>query len=302
MQSSRGSRFGLNTKKETAMKNSTILIALGKDSGMGDLARQLETIRSIPARVVALVVAEMPKFPYYTLGVPAYGTIDALPEWQETLAQNTEALKARQQEIEALLQQHDVSGEVAVIAGEPDQISDAIARRAMLCDIVLVSDDLRGSDRLFRQVVHGVLFQSPVGVLLNDPRAETLQRPDRVLVAWNTQLHAARALHQTLPLLRKAQEVVIATVDPVMSESRSGEDPGVDVAKWLTHHGCTVTVQQYPSGGRETGHCLLDRAKEAGSDLIVMGAYGHSRTREALFGGTTRTLLEQTEQAVFLAH
>ena len=284
------------------MNNSTILIAVGKDASLGDLARKIETVRAIPAQVVILLVGEVPQFPYYAMGIPPYGGTDISPEWQEALSRNTAALKAKQEEIETLLQQHDVSGEVAVVATEPSQISDAIARRAMLCDIALVSDDLRDPDTLFRQVVYGVLFQSPIGVLLNDPTAEALHRPKRVFVAWNTHLHTARAVHQALPLLRKAEDVIIGTVDPVMSESRAGEDPGVDVAKWLTHHGCTVTVQQYPSGGREIGTCILDRAKEVGADLIVMGSYGHSRTREAFFGGTTRTLMEQTDQAVFLAH
>jgi nucleotide-binding universal stress UspA family protein len=102
--------------------------------------------------------------------------------------------------------------------------------------------------------------------------------------------------------LRQADEVLVATIDPIMSEFRDGEDPGVDVAKWLTHHGCKVDVQQYPSGGHDIGDCILDHSKEYGADLIVMGSYGHSRTRQAVFGGTTRTLIEQTDQAVFLAH
>jgi nucleotide-binding universal stress UspA family protein len=63
-----------------------------------------------------------------------------------------------------------------------------------------------------------------------------------------------------------------------------------------------VSVQQYSSGGLGIGSCILDRSKEFGADLIVMGSYGRSRAREAIFGGTTRTLIEQTDQAVFLAH
>lgn len=172
----------------------------------------------------------------------------------------------------------------------------------MLCDTALVGGELRASDTLFRQVVYGILFQSPIGALLNDHDAKTLIAPKKVFVAWNTHLHSARAVHQALPFLRQANEVLIATVDPVMSEFQDGEDPGLDVAKWLTHHGCKVDVQQYPSGGHAIGNSILERSKEYGADLIVMGSYGHSRMREAIFGGTTRTLIEQTEQAVFLGH
>ena len=284
------------------MKNNTILTIVGKDASTSDLAKKLEVIRAIPARAVVLVLGEMPVFPYYTVGFAPYGTTEVPAGWQEEVSANKIALNTKAGEIEKLLQEHDVSGEVTTVACEPSLVSDAIARRAMLCDIALISEDLRKSDTLFRQIAYGVLFQSPIGVLLNDPVAKALRGPKRVFVAWNTHLHSARAVHQALPLLRHADEVIVGTVDPVMTELRDGEDPGVDVAKWLTHHGCKVVVEQYPSGGQDIGDCILDRSKDVGADLIVMGSYGHSRTREAIFGGTTRTLIEQTDQAVFLAH
>ncbi|MFY0312802.1 universal stress protein, partial [Leisingera sp. D0M16] len=90
--------------------------------------------------------------------------------------------------------------------------------------------------------------------------------------------------------------------DPDMSDARDGEDPGADAAAWLSHHGCTVTLSQFPTGGHDTGSAIQDRAREAGADLVVMGAYGHSRLREAVFGGTTRSMLEQTALPVLFAH
>ncbi|MEB8386504.1 universal stress protein [Rhodobacteraceae bacterium KMM 6894] len=284
------------------MKKNTILIVIGKDAPMDDLAKKLETLRTVSAHVVILIVGEMPAFPYYAVGIDTFGTTDVPGDWSGEVASHKAVLDDKAKDVRTLLQQHDVSGEVSTVACEPALMADAVARRAMLCDMAIISDDLRDPDTLFRQAVHGVLFQSPVGVVLNDPTAEAMTAPKRVFVAWNTQLHSARALHQALPMLRQADEVVIAMVDPVMSEFRDGEDPGVDVAKWLTHHGCNVVVATYPSGGKDIGTCILDRAKEAGADLIVMGAYGHSRTRETIFGGTTKTLISQTDQVVFLAH
>ena len=284
------------------MKNSTILIALGKDAPLDDLARKLETIRAIPARVDILLVGVVPHFPYYEIGAPPYGTTVTPPEWQDALSETKTALKAKQEEIETLLQQHVIDGGISVISADASQVSDIIAPRAMLCDIALVSEDLRETDFLFAQITHGILFRSPVGMILNAPDAQVLAQSKRVFVAWNPELHAARAVHQALPILRQAEEVTIGMVDPVMRTYRAGEDPGVDLAKWLSGHGCKVTIQQYPSGGRDIGRSILDRSKEIGADLIVMGAYSHSRARQAVFGGTTRTMIEQTEQAVFLAH
>lgn len=284
------------------MKNSTLLITLGTESSLPELGKKLEAVRTLPAHAKILLVAETPAFPYYAMGYPPYGTTVMPEEWQAAISENNAALQSKSDEIEALLSQHEVSGEVCILSREPSLIAEAVARHAMLCDMAIVADDLRNSDRLFRQVVNGVLFQSPTGVMLNDHTLEALCAPKKILVAWNTHLHSARAVHLALPLLRQADEVIIATVDPVTTELRDGEDPGVDIAKWLSHHGCNVDVQQYPSGGQPVGEALLKRTREAGADLIVMGSYGHSRTREAFFGGTTRTLIEQTKQAVFLAH
>jgi nucleotide-binding universal stress UspA family protein len=284
------------------MKNSTVLIAIGKNASTTELAKKLEAIRPLSAHAVILILGAMPVFPYYASGLPLYGTTDVPVEWQQDVAAQKAALHEKAKDVETLLQQHDVSGEVSTVVCEPSRVADAIARRAGMCDMMLIGDDIRTSDTLFRQIVYGVLFQSPIGVLLNDHGAAALGGPKRVFVAWNSQLSSARAVHLALPLLLQAEEVVVGTIDPVKSEFREGEDPGVDVAAWLTHHGCTVTVQQYPSGGQDVGNCILDRSRDVGADLIAMGSYGHSRTREAIFGGTTRTLIEQTGQAVFLAH
>jgi len=284
------------------MKDSTILIAMSQDASLTDLAKRLEAIRAIPARAAILIIGEVPDFPYYGIGIPPYGGTEIPPAWQEAISSVHADLKTKSDDVEFLLQQHGVSGAVHTIGCAPSQVADAIARRASLCDIAIVSEDLRTPDTLFRQTVFGILFQSPIGVLLNDVDGQALTRAGKIFVAWNTHLHTARAVHQALPLLRKAEDVIIASVDPVMTEYREGEDPGVDVAKWLTHHGCNITVEQYPSGGKDIAECILDQSKECGADLIVMGAYGHSRAWEALFGGTTRHLIEQEEQAVFLAH
>ncbi|WP_280322803.1 universal stress protein [Sulfitobacter faviae] len=94
----------------------------------------------------------------------------------------------------------------------------------------------------------------------------------------------------------------MALFDPVSISAYDGENPGTDVAAWLTHQGCNVAVQQYASGGEDIGTAILKRAKETGADLIVMGAYDHSRLREMVFGGTTRSLIEQSAFPVLLSH
>ncbi|MEB8386669.1 universal stress protein [Rhodobacteraceae bacterium KMM 6894] len=284
------------------MKNSTILIAIGKDAAVDELAESFEAIRALSAHAFILVIDDMPNYPYYTVGAPSGGAAGVSTGWIEERVTLAADLEAKATDVRELLQRHNVSGEVSTVFRESSMTAGATARRAMLCDMALINSDLRASAALFRRVLHGILFQSPVGVLLNDDAMSTLSGPKRIFVAWKAHLHSARAVHQALPMLRRADEVVVGTIDPVMTELRDGEDPGVDIAKWLTRHGCKVTVQQFPSGGQDIGDCILDRSSEIGADLIVMGSYGHSRARQAIFGGTTQSLIDQTEQAVFLAH
>jgi len=284
------------------MTHRTILIVVGKDAPRAELAATLEALRPGSAHAVIVILGEMPVFPYYASGMPFYGTTGVPIEWQERVEALKSAVETKSDEAKTLLKEHGVSGEVATLICEPSRVAETIGRRAALCDLAMIGEDLRQSETLFQQIVYGILFDSPIGVVLNDAEGATLATPKRVFIAWNSHLSSARAAHLALPMLRQAEEVIVATVDPVKGEFGEGEDPGVDVATWLSHHGCTVTVQQYPSGGQSVGDCILDRARDAGAELIVMGSYGRSRTREALFGGTTRTLIEQTEQRVFLAH
>ncbi|HEY0588506.1 MAG TPA: universal stress protein [Pseudoduganella sp.] len=120
------------------------------------------------------------------------------------------------------------------------------------------------------------------------------QRP---LLAWNGSLEAAKAASAALPLLQCAQEVTLA----VFGDVDSGREPGADMALYLARHGVSVQVQQRPHPV-DAGHAILSLASDRACDLLVMGAYGHSRFREMMLGGATRTILATAPLPVLLAH
>lgn len=124
----------------------------------------------------------------------------------------------------------------------------------------------------------------------------------RVLVGWRAGANAARAVHDALPLLQRAASIDVLCIDPHRNDSEYGGDPGTDIARHLARHGLPVTVHVEVSGGDEPGAVLLRCARSLGSDLIVMGGYGHSRLREWALGGTTRHVLANTTLPVFLSH
>lgn len=123
----------------------------------------------------------------------------------------------------------------------------------------------------------------------------------RALVAWNASTEASRAISGALPLLAHADRVSVI-VFQAGSPGDHGEEPGADAALYLARHGVKAAVSTYGSPGIDIGSQILTRAADLSVDLIVMGAYGHSRMRELVLGGATRTLLESMTVPVLMSH
>ncbi len=123
-----------------------------------------------------------------------------------------------------------------------------------------------------------------------------------VMLCWNASREAARAAAEALPLLKTAEKVIVLSINPKASPTGHGAEPGADAATWLSRHGVKVTVQRDVAPDVDVGGVILSRAADHGADLIVMGVYGHSRVREMLLGGVSRTLLGSMTVPVFMAH
>lgn len=122
-----------------------------------------------------------------------------------------------------------------------------------------------------------------------------------VLFAWNASREARRALTDALPLLKAAQSVSVVVVDPQDNPSH-GEEPGADIAQHLCRHGINARVEQLKSNGLAVADVIRNAAMAANHDLIVLGAYSHSRSRELFFGGVTRSLLKDILVPTLIAH
>lgn len=123
---------------------------------------------------------------------------------------------------------------------------------------------------------------------------------ERVLVAWNGSREATRAVHDALPILKLATTVTVLSIDP---ERDTGERlPSADIALHLARHGVAAEGMSTLGLDISVGDLLLSRAADLGADLIVMGAYGHSRVREIVLGGATRTILQHMTVPVLMSH
>jgi nucleotide-binding universal stress UspA family protein len=122
----------------------------------------------------------------------------------------------------------------------------------------------------------------------------------RILIAWNPSREATRAVIDAIPLLQRADNVHVMAVNPKAGEH--GTVPGADIGLYLARHGVRVDVKTDHGAEIDVGNELLSRAADLDADLIVMGAYGHSRLKEWALGGATRTVLESMTVPTLMSH
>ena len=281
------------------MKNTTTLLVIDPDTPNALISDQAEAALNERTHLSCLMIGPSPILPTYSYGASLYGGMAIPDNWGETIQAAQEALTSRTKEVEALFARSNVSADIQSVLCPTIEIKGIVARRARVCDTAHIAANLQSTPEVMREMAHGILFKSPIGLMLN---ASPSHKPDCVFIAWNSSEAASKAVHVALPYLRAAKEVIVACFDPVATPDQEGAAPGTDVAAWLSHHGCSVTVSQFPTGGQKVAQCIQDRANEQGAGLVVMGAYGHARMIEAVFGGTTRTMIDQTELPVLLAH
>lgn len=124
---------------------------------------------------------------------------------------------------------------------------------------------------------------------------------ERALLAWDAGVPAARAVSAAIPLLRRAKIAQVAVFNAAGDLGKHGEQPGADIALYLARHKVKVNVSEQHAES-DVGNALLSLATDFASDLIVMGGYGHSRFREILLGGVTRTVLDTMTVPVLMSH
>lgn len=258
--------------------------------GAIDLASEYECHLSVAVVGIALPVS-----------ASAYGAIPA-DAWAQEREEGLQTTKAKAEEIEKLLADAGISGDVATYFTDEGQIATMVGTRARYSDLGLIipSEDMDG--RLASHAQQGLLFQSSKPFLVVPHGTTANLRPKTVMVAWDAGCEAASAVHMSLDMLIAADAVHVAMVDPVATEYGQGEEPGADIAAYLARHGVNVTVDVLSGGSRSIADVLIQHAADINAQIMVAGAYGHSRIREYFFGGTTRDLLANEKIPLLMAH
>jgi nucleotide-binding universal stress UspA family protein len=125
---------------------------------------------------------------------------------------------------------------------------------------------------------------------------------DNVVVAWNAQREAVRAVSDAMPLLETAKRVSVVTINAESDDPENAGIPAADIGLHLARHGIETQTKSLFGAPAAIGELLLDTARGESADLLVMGAYGHARLREILLGGVTAHVIAHTDIPTLLAH
>lgn len=222
----------------------------------------------------------------------------AIPEVMAVLA--TQEYEARRRDAWWMKQcdEHGIKGAWEVIRGVYVPV---LARRSCMADITVSrlpnheAGYPAGMDYVTR-----VLLSAASPMLLVPSTWDGTFRQGRVLVAWNSTQESMRALRAAVPFLREAEMVCL--VDGARDELPGITPPPLPVRDWLMRQGITLHADRQFPATASAGEALLDQAQAMQADLLVMGAWGHSRVSELILGGTTRHVLRHARLPVLLAH
>jgi nucleotide-binding universal stress UspA family protein len=179
-----------------------------------------------------------------------------------------------------------------------DPVTSRVARHARHADLVLL---FRTGQTTSIVSAAGVVLESGRPTMVLPPDQGPLPLPfHRIVVAWNGSREASRAVHDAMPFLKQADQVIIATAAE-SSLFKEEQEPGPDVCDHLANHGVRCEFQRLTAIGPEPGEELLSFAAEAAADLIVAGCYGHMRLTEFIFGGVSRTLLARAMTPILMS-
>lgn len=267
------------------MKN--LLLYTNEDQGFESrLQAALDVARLFEGHLGCLQVTP---FDAFILDDP-FGGVYALPTLIEAVREAEEAHRGR---IETRLAGEGVSWDWQRLDGMP---AAHVADRSGLADLVVLSLPGEGAAGALA-MIGDVALHVRAPVLAVPAESQGLDCLGPAMVAWNGSPEAAHALRLTLPMLARAAQVHVVSIN----EGEAGF-PATDASEYLSRHGVRSELHEWPRADRSVAEVLLDAARVLKAGYVAMGAYGHSRLRETVLGGTTRDMLRSGEVPLLLAH
>lgn len=174
---------------------------------------------------------------------------------------------------------------------------DYVGHRGRLFDLVVVGRPVHGATTPTMHTLEAALFETGRPILIAPPKAPS-SLGDTMVIAWNGSTETGRTIAFAMPFLKQANKVVVVSVEEAMVPGPTGQE----VARYLGRNGIDASAVDSVAGKRSLGEAMLEEAAAQGADLLVKGAYTHSRLRQMIFGGATSHILAYTEMPVIMAH
>jgi len=278
------------------MSYKNLLVQLdSRDSCEGRVAAAIGLAQAHSAHLTGLYVAA-------DLAMPNNFRADIPPEYLHMLGeQQAAAMDSVKQSFERMVHKAGLNVDCRTAHASAGQIAGIIARHARYTDLVLLGQpeaDAHGGHETSDAEDVVMTSGRPALIVPYIGSRNTVGR--RPMVAWDGGREAARALNDAMPILEKAEAVSVIAVNP--EKGNHGQEPGADIALHLARHGMKVEVQHYKVHDMSVADAILSRMADQDIDLLVMGAYGHSRVREWILGGTTRQIFAQMTVPVLMSH
>jgi len=275
-----------------------LLNVVGTGQSNRDIERAIDVCLESNAHLSVLIVtlASPPPVGEYAVAM----TDTWVQEKQQAIARMT----ARQKEIDALLARSDIGSDCDTLYCEQVWAEEAIGERARFADMTMIGPELlRRDSEVKSRAIEGALFESARPIVVMPEQGPSSLKAKTVIIAWDGRVEVARAVFAALDIMKSADKVHIVMVDPepVMGGDGRRSEPGADIAVYLARHDINVSVDHVASAGQSTAEVLNERARDLDAGLIVMGGYGHSRLRERIFGGVTRSMLDDARVPVLMA-
>ena len=277
---------------------SLLTVAASPDGVLGTVTAAAQIATTLDAHLDCLALGvDRTQIGYSYVGSGAV-VIAAAMDRAEAEAREAEA--ALNAAIEA--QSPTLRASVESVVTQLGALTDVVAARARYADLVVLPlpyGKARGVED--EALTEAALFEGMSPVLIVPPAGMKSASPKRIIVAWNQSREALVAARRAMPFLRSAEMVQIVVIDPP-THGPERSDPGGLLCQLLVRHGVHAEVSVLARTLPRVSDVLAQHLRDMDADLLVMGAYSHSRFREAILGGATRDMLESAQVPVFLAH
>ncbi|MFK5978389.1 MAG: universal stress protein [Rhizobiaceae bacterium] len=193
-----------------------------------------------------------------------------------------------------------VSAEWRLVQAHSSLIAGVVATHARCADLIITGQaNPQHDDKYVSDILEGFLIDTGRPVLVIPYVGNYENIGENITFAWNASRESARAAFAALPVFKMAKKVTVLWVN---ADEEGSDLPGAEIATSLARHGVNVETKHSASELPEVGDEILSRISDLSSDLLVMGAYGHSRLREFIFGGASHHILRNMTVPVIMVH